>query len=95
MCELKISEIQIVPLKAKDGLVGFASCVLDGSIFLGNIAIHSCLKNPGDFRLVYPSKKLSSEKKINIFHPIHKEAGGLLSKSIIGKFKELMVTEEE
>ena len=53
------------------------------------------LSKLGEYRLVFPSKKILNGKEINIFYPIHRESGELLSKAIIGKFKELMLTEEE
>jgi len=35
----RLSEIQIIPIKPQNGLVGFASFVLDGSLYLGSIGI--------------------------------------------------------
>ena len=53
-----ITEIQIIPLKPKDGLVAFASCVINDQLYLGNIAIYSSLGSCDGFRLVYPAKVL-------------------------------------
>ena len=36
---MKIAEIQITPIKPKDGLVAFASVVLDNSVYLGFIGV--------------------------------------------------------
>lgn len=87
---IHISEIQIIPIKPKDGLVAFASCVINESLYIGNIAIYTSPSKPGGFRLVYPSKTLPNGKEINCVHPINKEAGELISKAIIGKFKEII-----
>ena len=89
MHELLISEIQIIPVKPKDGLVAFASCVINNSLYIGNIAIYTSPTNPEGYRLVYPMKVLPNGKEINCIHPINKEVGGAISRSIIGKFKEL------
>jgi hypothetical protein len=37
-----ITEVQIIPIKPKDGLIGFASLVFDG-IYLGSIGIYKRL----------------------------------------------------
>ena len=64
MEKIKISEIQIVPVKPKNGLIAFASCVINSQLYLGNIAIYTLL-NKDDFRLVYPSKVVPTGKQIN------------------------------
>lgn len=87
---LKISEIQIIPVKPKNGLVGFAPCVINDSLYIGNIALYTSLSRSEDYRLVYPSKLLPNGKEVNCVHPINKEAGTLISKAIIEKFMEVM-----
>lgn len=89
MCELKIAEIQLIPIKPKDGLVAFASCVINHSLYIGNIAIYTSQRRPEGYRLVYPSKILPNGKEINCVHPINRQAGELVSKAIIEKFKEI------
>jgi stage V sporulation protein G len=86
--ELSLTEIQIIPVKPKDGLVAFASCVVNNSLYIGNIAIYTSPSNPEGYRLVYPLKVLPNGKEINCVHPITKEAGEAIAKSIINKFKE-------
>jgi stage V sporulation protein G len=89
MSELVISEIQIIPVKPNEGLLGFASCVINDSLYIGNIAIYSSLSNADGYRLVYPTKTLPNGKEINCVHPINKEAGEFLSKAIVGKFQQV------
>lgn len=84
---MKISEIQIIPVKPQDGLIAFVSFVLDESIYLGSIAI---LTRPeGGYRLVYPTKKVGI-RSLNIFHPINKEFANFIEKEVIGKFEDVM-----
>ena len=90
---LEISEIRIVPVKPREGLVGFASCVVNGQIYLGGIGIHSDLKN-GGFRLVFPAKSLSNGTTIPICHPITKKAGDSLQKAIAEAWERLMASAE-
>lgn len=89
MNELFISEIQIIPVKPKEGLVAFASCVINESLYIGNIAIYTSPSKLEGYRLVYPSKILPTGKEISCIHPINKESGELISKAIIGRFKEI------
>ena len=89
MDELLISEIQLIPIKPKDGLVAFASCVVNNSLYIGNIAIYTSPTNEEGYRLVYPLKILPNGKEINCVHPITKEAGEAIARAIINRFKSL------
>jgi DNA-binding cell septation regulator SpoVG len=81
---MQITEIQIEFVKPNNGLVGFASLVVDGNIYLSSIAIHKKLNLPG-YRLTYPSKG-----RFAIFHPIHKEASNQIEQAIFAKLKDVM-----
>ncbi|MCM8794584.1 MAG: hypothetical protein NC819_02110 [Candidatus Omnitrophica bacterium] len=85
---LSISEVEIVPVKPQGGLVAFASCVVNGLLYLGNIGIHTRPDGSG-YRLVFPVKVLPNGKQIHCFHPVTREAGDLLLQAIIRKFEEL------
>lgn len=89
MNSLKVSEIEITPIKAQSGLVGFASCVINDQFYIGNIAIHSCIANY-DFRLVYPTRALPNGKSIDCIHPINKETGEAMQAAIVAAYKKLM-----
>ena len=88
MKEIVISEIQIIPVKPKDGLVAFASCVINSQFYIGDIAIYT-RPDGQDYRLVYPCKTLPNGKKINCFHPINQDAGIALRNAIIGKYLDM------
>ena len=82
-----IAEIQIVPVKPHNGLVAFASFVLDNNLYLGSIAIYT--RPEGGYRLVYPTKELGA-KNINLFHPINRDFAQIVEKEIIKKFEDVM-----
>lgn len=67
----RVTEIQIRVIKPKDGLLGFASVVLDGNLYLSSIGIFSKLDGSG-YRITYPTKKVGN-LDLNIFHPINKD----------------------
>jgi len=87
--DIKLSEIQIVPTKPKDGLVGFVSFVLNNQFFVGDIAIYTKVEGTG-FRLVYPAKTLFNGLKINCFKPITKDAGEAIEQAVMAHFENLM-----
>ena len=90
MSELEISEIQVIPVKPKEGLVAFASCVVNNALYIGNIAIYTSPSTQSGFRLIYPVKILPNGKEINCVHPINKETGEAILKEIIKKFREVI-----
>lgn len=83
---MTVSEVQIIPVKPNEGLLGFASCVIDGQLFLGSIAIFS--KLGGGFRLVYPTKKIG-ERNLHYHHPIRSEASGAIEDAILPKAEQI------
>jgi len=85
---MKVSEANIQFIKPNDGLVGFASVVVNDSIYLSSIGIHSRLDGNG-FRITYPTKK-SGNKNWHVFHPISREAGRLIETAILNKIDEVM-----
>ncbi len=87
MCKLNITEIDIIPILPKDGLVAFASAVINNQIYIGSIAIHTSPNSALGYRLVYPIKILPNGKTINCVRPINKETGELIQKLIIEKFQ--------
>jgi len=90
MSELVISEIQLTPVKFKDGLVAFVSCVINSQFYLGNLALYSSPSSPTGFRLVYPSRTLNNGKQLSIVHPINKETGLLIQKQIAEQYLKLI-----
>ncbi len=84
---IKISEIQIIPIKPQEGLVGFASFVLNDSLYLGSIGILTRIE--GGFRLVYPTKKVGL-RNISIFHPINKTFAESIEKEVVKRFEDVM-----
>lgn len=85
---MKISEISIELVKPKDGLIGFASFVLEEGLYLGNIGIMKRVED-NSYRLVYPTRKVG-DKSFNIYYPINKETGKKIEKAIAKRLKEVL-----
>jgi len=83
---MHISEVQIVPVKPSNGLIAFASCVIDNAIYLGSIAIFVSLN--GSYRLVFPTK-LIGDHHINYHHPINSKTHQKLEQAILSKARSI------
>lgn len=81
-----ISEVQIVPVKPDNGLVGFASFILFGSIYCSSVGIIT--KPNGGYRLTYPSKKIA-DRQIQIFYPINKQVGKKIEEEVINIYEKV------
>jgi len=90
MSEVSITDIQIAPTLPNDGLVAFASFVINEAVYVGNVAIYTAPAKPMGFRLVYPAKKLGNGKKMSSAHPITRSVGDIIEKIVISKYRELM-----
>ena len=90
MSDVKIEKLELVPVRFKRGLTFFASCVLDGRYFVGNIAVYG-LKDGSGFRCVYPTKILKNGQKIPIFHPVNKVVNDQIQKEVSKRARELLV----
>ena len=85
---MKISEINIQLIKPTNGLVAFASVVLDGKVYLGSIGVHQRLDGTG-YRLTYPTKK-TGNRDFHIFHPIERSLGQRIEQAILTKVTALL-----
>lgn len=81
---MKISEVQIELIKPRNGLIGFASFVIDEELYVSSIAIHKKLNGEG-YRLTYPSKG-----HFTIFYPIKKEVSQKIENAIFCQLKNVM-----
>ena len=85
---MKITEIQIIPIKPREGLVAFASIVVENSLYLGSLGVYTRLDGSG-YRITYPTKKIG-EKNINIYHPINKETSKAIEEAVISEAEKIL-----
>lgn len=86
---MKITETEISFVKPHNGLIAFASVVLDDQLYLGGIAIHQKLGGDG-YRLTYPTRKLG-DSSTQIFHPIRKSLSADIERAVFQKMKEVVI----
>ena len=82
----KVTEVQIIPIKPRDGLVALANLVFDNSFYFASIGIYT--RPQGGYRLTYPTRK-STIKCLPIFHPINKDVASMIEEAVIRKHEEL------
>jgi len=85
---MKITEVQIIPIKPRGGLVAFASVVVQNSLYLGSLGVYTRIDGTG-YRITYPTKKIGG-KNINIYHPINKETSKAIEEAIISEAKKIL-----
>lgn len=85
---MQISEVQITPIKANNGLVAIASVVFENSLFLGSIGVYTKRNSPG-YRITYPTKNRSG-RDFNIYHPINKETALAIGLAVISKAEAVL-----
>jgi stage V sporulation protein G len=82
----KISEIQIIPIKPNNGLVGFASFVFDNCFYFSSIGIYT--RPQGGYRLTYPTRK-TPNGSLQVFNPINREVANAIELAVISKYEDV------
>lgn len=83
---MRVSEVNITPVKPNNGLVGIASIVIDGSLYLNSIAVYT--KLDGSYRLLYPTKIIGN-RSLGLFYPINREASKAIEDAVFKKCSEV------
>ena len=82
-----VTEVDVAFVKPKDGLIAFASVVIEDQLYLGGIAVHRKLVGDG-YRLTYPTRKVG-EAQFDIFHPIRRPLGLAIEQAIFNKLNDV------
>jgi DNA-binding cell septation regulator SpoVG len=82
-----VSEVQIEFINPSNGMIAFASIVINDSIYLSSIAIHKKLNTEG-YRITYPNK---GKGQFSIFYPINKEVSKQIEEAIFNKLNDVMI----
>jgi DNA-binding cell septation regulator SpoVG len=83
---MRVSEVNITPVKPSNGLVGIASVVIDGNIYLNSIAVYT--KLDGSYRLLYPTKVVGT-RSMGYFYPINRDASKAIEQAVLKKCSEV------
>ncbi len=83
---MRVSEVNITPVKPNNGLIGIASVVVDSNVYLNSIAVY--VKLDGSYRLLYPTKNVGG-KSLGWFYPINREASRAIEAAIFQKCSQV------
>jgi stage V sporulation protein G len=92
--KVSLSEVQITPVKPRNGLLAFANFVLNDSFYVGDVAVYSRLGQAG-FRLVYPIRTLVNGARVNVFHPIRKDVAQEIEAQVSEAYRDLLRKADE
>jgi len=90
---MEVTNVDFFTMKPSKGLLGFASVILDGQLYLGSIAVF-VRPDTGDIRLSFPQKQLFN-KKVNYFLPLAPELNGKILEAVRTKLNELQEKSEQ
>ena len=88
----EISQVEIIPFRPRNGLLGFASCIINNQFFIGDIAFFS--RPAGGIRLGFPEKKLSNGAKVDIFKPLTSNVDAVIESAVMERYEQLMKCNE-
>lgn len=83
---MRVSEVNITPVKPDRGLIAFASVVIDDNIYFSSIAVYT--KLDGSYRLLYPTK-IVGNRSLGLFYPINREASKTIEKAVFKRCDEV------
>ena len=90
---MKVTKIKVKKLSPINGLIGFCSFVIDGWLYIGNIAIFQRKDCEAELRLVFPEKKVNeeteNEKVYKLFYPLSSDKYYELEQLIRAKFFDI------
>lgn len=86
---MKIKKVEIVPIKPREGLIGFANIVIGDCLYLSSIGVHMRLDGSG-FRITYPTKKVGNVN-VAIFHPLEAELSKEIEQAIFEKAAQIFI----
>ena len=84
---MKVSKVEIVSIRPKQGLLGFATVEIDEQLLLHSIGIHM-RKDGSGYRLTYPTRSGSTHGD-PLFHPIEPGLSKEIERCVFSKAKEI------
>ena len=90
MNDIRVTNVEIVLFRPKDGFLGFASVVLNELYCVSDIGMHSSLNGQYSIRLAFPGKRLADGRIIHAFYPLSTKATDLITSAVAEKYDELM-----
>jgi DNA-binding cell septation regulator SpoVG len=84
---MKITNVEIIPIRPKNGLIAFANITIDDCLLLNSIGVHTKLNGTG-YRLTYPIKQ-SGKTQFYMFQPLNKYLSKQIEKKVINQVEQI------
>jgi len=72
----------------RDGLLAWASCVINKAVYLNNIAVRN--NDSGGIRLTYPAKASQGQQRFYYFNPVNREAAAAVEQAVREQIHRLL-----
>ena len=82
--KIQVDNIRIFPVRPMEGLIAFASAIVNDGLYIGSIAIYE-KKDGSGYRITYPTRK-SKGKDLNLFHPVTQECSKVIEDAILNEY---------
>lgn len=89
---MKVTKVEIVPIRPREGLVGFASIEIDDKFYVSSIGVHKKRDGSG-FRLTFPTKG-SGSHNLPICHPTSPSFSKEIETAVIEKAQAILEPEQ-
>jgi len=86
MSELSITKVDFTPITQNNGLIGFATIILNDEYLLEGIGVFVCQEREG-YRVTYPKRQAGS-KSINVHYPLTQGMLDKVNKAVNEKVTE-------
>lgn len=84
---MRVSRVEIIPIKPKEGLIGFVTVEMDNQLLLHSIGIHR-KKDGSGYRLTYPTRCGYLPDK-SVFHPTTTDLSKEIERCVFRKANEV------
>lgn len=85
---MKVTKIEIIPIRPRDGLMAFASVEIDDRFYIGSIGVYKKRDCTG-YRITFPTKKVG-DHSLTICHPTTPELSKEIESAITNKAEQML-----
>lgn len=82
-----IEKVEIVPVKPNNGLISFASLLLNGNLYLGSIGVFKRRDGSG-CRILFPTKK-GGQQQLCVYHPTNEKLSKEIELAVCERAREI------
>jgi DNA-binding cell septation regulator SpoVG len=85
---MKVTQVEIIPIRPKEGLIALASVTIDDRFYIGSIGVYKKRDCTG-YRITFPTRKVG-DHSLTICHPTTPELSKEIESAITNKVEEVL-----